>query len=117
LASYEEWQSWDAAEGDANENNTINDDTEGASTDNGNQQFGRLSTCLLEKKLGKFRWIHVHETWMEAEEPMIVEEETPVDEDSVMTGPAPPTNDRTFTSTVSHVIHHTVRCTIRSETE
>ena len=90
LASYEEWQSWDAAEGDLNDNNTNNEDTEGESTVNGKQQFGRLSTCLLEKKMGKYRWVHVHETWMEAEEPMMVEDEAPFDEESVMTGPAPP---------------------------
>lgn len=85
LASYEEWQSWD-------DNNEEQDTSEsnGSYTDgtgDGKQQFGRLSTCLLEKKQGKFRWIHVHETWMEAEEPSAMEEE--VEEESIMTGPAP----------------------------
>ena len=51
-------------------------------------QFGRLSTCLLERKINpttgnngagaaastttttsSYRWIHVHETWLEAESP------------------------------------------------
>lgn len=74
LASYEEWQSWD-------------DDDE-------KQQFGRLSTCLLERSRTNYKWIHVHETWMEAEEPKIQEPlskvSLTVDEETVMTGPVPP---------------------------
>jgi hypothetical protein len=79
LASYEEWQSWDDSQ-----NNGDNGDNAGQQ-----QQFGRLSTCLLERGNNGYRWVHVHETWMEAEEP------TPnhgkaMDEDTVMTGPVPP---------------------------
>jgi type 2A phosphatase activator TIP41 len=34
-------------------------------------QFGRLSSCLLEKNPvdGVMRWVHVHETWLEDEAP------------------------------------------------
>ena len=76
LASYEEWQSWDSSD----------------ESDEEKQQFGRLSTCLLERKNNKLRWVHVHETWMEAEEPFVAVEEPQAnrEEDSVMTGPAPP---------------------------
>ncbi|GKZ01553.1 hypothetical protein MPSEU_001105900 [Mayamaea pseudoterrestris] len=49
LVTYEEWQSW---------------------KQNGEDiQFGRLSTCLLEKISTGMQWIHVHETWLEAESP------------------------------------------------
>lgn len=77
LAGYEEWQSWD-------------DEDE----ENGVQQFGRLSTCLLERVSdgsGGLKFIHVHETWMEAEEPTVTNNRkvAMVDEDTVMTGPVP----------------------------
>jgi type 2A phosphatase activator TIP41 len=100
LACYEEWQSWDVP--------TTTE--EGASTDR--QQFGRLSTCLLDHNKSSsfsdtFQWIHVHETWMEAEEPVLLEEGTTAagnhgnammnrynlneeDATTVMTGPVPP---------------------------
>lgn len=51
LCTYEEWQSW--------------------RQDGEDIQFGRLSTCLLQKpeQGPKMQWIHVHETWLEAESP------------------------------------------------
>lgn len=76
LASYEEWQSWDGDD----------DDDDGGG---GQQQFGRLSTCLLERGSNRYKWVHVHETWMEAEEPTITSGKGQ-DEDTVMTGPVPP---------------------------
>jgi hypothetical protein len=82
LVSYEEWQSWEDAV----------DTSEHGTESEGKQQFGRLSSCLLDRtKDGTFRWIHVHETWMENEEPII---KTPLrqtvdDETTVMTGPVP----------------------------
>ena len=83
LVSYEEWQSWD---------DNI-DQSENGNSSSGKQQFGRLSTCMLERsKDGVFRWIHVHETWMENEEP-IIKNPTPqaqVDDETVMTGPVLP---------------------------
>jgi hypothetical protein len=95
LVSYEEWQSWD---------DTMDQSENGyPSSTSGKQQFGRLSTCMLERvKDSTFRWIHVHETWMENEEP-IIKNPTPqaaVDEETVMTGPALPneTNNRTLLS-------------------
>lgn len=115
LVSYEEWQSWQdeseecrsAASGDdtsikdivrdnSSNSNTVAGKGEGKQSQ---QQFGRLTSCLLERNLKNksFRWIHVHETWMETEEPVLeespqhkaVQEEEEADE-SVMTGPAPP---------------------------
>jgi type 2A phosphatase activator TIP41 len=94
LCTYEEWQSWqpeEAAPGDDGEPEV--------------HQFGRLSTCLLHKKDGRFQWIHVHETWLEDEEPQHTkptdEQETDkglaavlgnnsngqLDNETVMTGP------------------------------
>jgi hypothetical protein len=83
LVSYEEWQSWD---------DNI-DQSENGNSASGKQQFGRLSTCMLERsKDGIFRWIHVHETWMENEEPIIKHQASqPVlDDETVMTGPVLP---------------------------
>jgi hypothetical protein len=87
LVSYEEWQSWEDAS-DPSENGTVTGST------SGKQQFGRLSSCLLDRtKDGTFRWIHVHETWMENEEPIIkppTKSTTVTDDETVMTGPVPP---------------------------
>lgn len=83
LVSYEEWQSWD---------DNIDQSENGNST-SGKQQFGRLSTCMLERlKDGVFRWIHVHETWMENEEPIIKSPtlQPALDDETVMTGPVLP---------------------------
>lgn len=60
LLTYEEWQSWQQDD-DPNE--------PGNGEDLNTQQFGRLSTCLLAKRDGMYRWIHVHETWLEEETP------------------------------------------------
>jgi hypothetical protein len=82
LVSYEEWQSWEDAV----------DSSEHGTESEGKQQFGRLSSCLLDRtKDGTFRWIHVHETWMENEEPVIKAPLRPTadDETTVMTGPLP----------------------------
>ena len=68
LCTYEEWQSWQQKnQHDHDQNN--NDDT---------IQFGRLSTCLLTKvqDSDKMQWIHVHETWLEAEAPPSREQTT-----------------------------------------
>jgi hypothetical protein len=70
LCTYEEWQRWNSQEGGEEED----------------VQFGRLSTCLLQMVPGssKMQWIHVHETWLEAETPpskeeMAAEESTSAD--------------------------------------
>ena len=83
LCTYEEWQSWQPEDDEAEIH-----------------QFGRLSTCLLHKNIvnGKerYQWIHVHETWLEAEEPQHSKEEMmastakpphKIDDETVMTGP------------------------------
>ena len=83
LCTYEEWQSWQPE-----------DETEEI------HQFGRLSTCLLHRKTNsrgekRYQWIHVHETWLEAEEPQHPKEEmvstakspNKFDDETVMTGP------------------------------
>ena len=83
LVSYEEWQSWD---------DNI-DQSENSTSVGGKQQFGRLSTCMLERsKDGIFRWIHVHETWMENEEPIVKNQalQPAMDDETVMTGPVFP---------------------------
>jgi len=83
LVTYEEWQSWQQEEEEDE------DDEEGT------QQFGRLSTCLLEKQAnGIHRWIHVHETWLEDESPAPTAVRAAVtreseDNDTVVTGPMP----------------------------
>jgi glutaredoxin len=81
LCTYEEWQSW--------------------TQDNEDIQFGRLSTCLLDTCTtgtpdtnGKLQWVHVHETWLEAESPPRSESvgralSTMDDSETVMTGPQP----------------------------
>ena len=94
LVSYEEWQSWD-------DNNNM-DQSENGNSSSGKQQFGRLSTCMLERSNeGVFRWVHVHETWMENEEPIIKNPipQPPLDDETVMTGPALP---RETSNTMSH---------------
>jgi len=83
LCTYEEWQSWQPEDDEAEIH-----------------QFGRLSTCLLHKKVvngqERYQWIHVHETWLEAEEPQHSKEEMMAstakppqkfDDETVMTGP------------------------------
>lgn len=73
LCTYEEWQSWKPEDGDGEL-----------------VQFGRLSTCLLEKsEEGRFSWIHVHETWLEAETPPESGKSSAAmgDEETIMTGP------------------------------
>lgn len=77
LCMYEEWQSWEQDEdivpgigtGTGNgANGNGNGTTRGTPEVN---QFGRLSSCLLEKNPedGIMRWVHVHETWLEDEAP------------------------------------------------
>ena len=76
LCTYEEWQSWQQAE----------DESQAGQM----HQFGRLSTCLLERTDDGFRWVHVHETWLEAEapeHPPKTKAMTSFDEDTIMTGP------------------------------
>lgn len=60
LCMYEEWQSWEQEEDSRSEGGTAG----------GVNQFGRLSSCLMERDdQGNFSWIHVHETWLEDETP------------------------------------------------
>ncbi|KAL7578772.1 hypothetical protein ACA910_015999 [Epithemia clementina (nom. ined.)] len=107
LCTYEEWQSWlpdnaqqitnssqqDDETSDHSNHNRNNGEGPESSSQGGEEeedeevhQFGRLSTCLLERKTNdpnnsdnedegmrtstsSYRWIHVHETWLEAESP------------------------------------------------
>lgn len=138
LCTYEEWQSWKQEDGENNE--TGDDDGEDPSETTNSErsngtsgllQFGRLSTCLLERVRydddedetndneepsaasesqnndgdvddgvgispgGQHRWtwVHVHETWLEADKPPVTAGRPsfpPVserDEDTVLTGP------------------------------
>jgi hypothetical protein len=57
------------------------------------QQFGGFSTCLFEKEKrdDKFYWIHVLETWLQTEEPVVIStvmesNAYSTDEDTVATG-------------------------------
>jgi len=78
LCTYEEWQSWKQQKGEGDdeeedeEENSDDDNSKG--TESSLVQFGRLSSCLLERnsETNAFQWVHVHETWLEAEKPTIV---------------------------------------------
>lgn len=87
LCTYEEWQSWKSGSAGAAGGGSGGQGNDGV--DYGYEdpdarqqyddeeeedelvQFGRLSTCLLERTADGqgFTWIHVHETWLEAERP------------------------------------------------
>mmetsp|Transcript_27961 Transcript_27961/g.76929 ORF Transcript_27961/g.76929 Transcript_27961/m.76929 type:complete len:1286 (-) Transcript_27961:132-3989(-) len=114
LCTYEEWQSWlpdnavelnnhDHPHGDMmgsppSVHDAADDEEEGM------HQFGRLSTCLLERKAnvptdgsaGAYRWVHVHETWLEAESPQHERDQhsngggeagSYLEEETILTGP------------------------------
>jgi type 2A phosphatase activator TIP41 len=67
LCMYEEWQSWEQDGEDARSQDGASPAAAAARIN----QFGRLSSCLLERDAaGNFSWIHVHETWLEEEAPM-----------------------------------------------
>ena len=94
LVTYEEWQSWQRDDED-------HTDTTGGSNNNNNnntQQFGRLSTCLLQQNEPAYRWIHVHETWLEEEAPSLTAKRAEdlasssgtLDNDTIITGPVLP---------------------------
>lgn len=111
LASYEEWQSWDD-EASENSETAESAGSTGGGGGGGKQQFGRLSTCLLQRspKEGPLHWIHVHETWMEAEEPVVKKNKGSAqatidqlkDDETVMTGPVPPSEiQHRFTATTA----------------
>jgi len=100
LCTYEEWQSWHQPDEETGEEKLV--------------QFGRLSTCLLEKTKrqaadddggdganDQWTWVHVHETWLEADAPPKAaagagQEGTAtagtasVSDESGITGPMPP---------------------------
>jgi hypothetical protein len=61
LVTYEEWQSWQQQPTAS----TPSNDGSGVVL----HQFGRVSTALLINKASRWRWVHVHETWLEAEGP------------------------------------------------
>lgn len=112
LCTYEEWQSWLPEKDSPSEEDDDDDDDDSdpsmeppqATTPDEVHQFGRLSTCLLERKRdaptdgsGHYRWIHVHETWLEAESPQherslgMAEnndaKSSYLEEETIMTGP------------------------------
>eukprot|EP00522_Entomoneis_paludosa_P011459 CAMPEP_0172451764 /NCGR_PEP_ID=MMETSP1065-20121228/9661_1 /TAXON_ID=265537 /ORGANISM="Amphiprora paludosa, Strain CCMP125" /LENGTH=1269 /DNA_ID=CAMNT_0013203735 /DNA_START=147 /DNA_END=3956 /DNA_ORIENTATION=- len=103
LCTYEEWQSWLPDNAQELTNGSDNEDDSSHNPENAPEevhQFGRLSTCLLERKQNvpsngngsAYRWIHVHETWLEAESP---QHEPPgggdarsyLEEETILTGP------------------------------
>ena len=78
LCTYEEWQGWQQG-------------TE-------SHQFGRLSTCLLVKQSNRWKWVHVHETWLEEDSPKHPTSQAMTannnrvdyDNETIMTGPVQP---------------------------
>lgn len=85
LVTYEEWQSWQQQPTAS----TPSNDGSGVVL----HQFGRVSTALLINKASRWRWVHVHETWLEAEgpsnasQPTLASDAGTVDNETVVTGP------------------------------
>jgi type 2A phosphatase activator TIP41 len=110
LCMYEEWQSWEQDEElPVGSNGNANGVTRGTPEVN---QFGRLSSCLLEKNPvdGIMRWVHVHETWLEDEAPespagqMRRASWTDLDDQTILTGPKEVESDQPITMNASSTL-------------